>query len=110
MTQKIEAGKGMITKEMEVVAREEEVSPGWVREKISIGRMVIPANRNHPGVNPLGIGEGLRIKVNTNIGTSSDHIDLEEELKKLEGSIQAGTDTVMDLSTGGDIDAIRREI
>ncbi|NWF91526.1 MAG: phosphomethylpyrimidine synthase ThiC [Syntrophaceae bacterium] len=110
MTQKIEAQKGMITKEMEVVAREEGVSSEWLREKIASGRIVIPANRNHRGVKPVGIGEGLRIKVNTNIGTSSDHVDLEEELRKLKVSIEAGTDTVMDLSTGGDIDAIRREI
>ncbi len=110
MTQKMEAQKGIITKEMEMVAREEEVSSEWLREKIASGRIVIPVNRNHPGVKPVGIGEGLRIKVNTNLGTSSDHIDLEEELKKLEVSIQAETDTVMDLSTGGDIEAIRREI
>jgi len=95
---------------MEIVAREEGVSSEWLREKLASGRIVIPVNRNHQGVKPVGIGEGLRIKVNTNIGTSSDHVDLEEELKKLEVSIQAGTDTVMDLSTGGDIDAIRKEI
>ncbi len=100
----------MITKEMKTVAREEGISPAWLREKMGSGRIVIPANRNHGGVKPLGIGEGLRIKVNTNLGTSSDHVDLEEELEKLEVSIQAGTDTVMDLSTGGDIDAIRKEI
>lgn len=110
MTQKIEAQKGIVTKEMEFVAREEGISPEWLREKIASGRIVIPVNRNHRGVKPMGIGEGLRIKVNTNLGTSSDHIDLEEELRKLEVSIQAGTDAVMDLSTGGDIDAIRKEI
>lgn len=110
MTQKIQAQKGIITEEMKRVSQEEGVSPEWLREKIASGRIVIPANRNHKGVKPVGIGEGLRIKVNTNIGTSSDHVDLEEELKKLEVAIQAGTDTVMDLSTGGDIDAIRREI
>jgi len=110
MTQKIQAQKGIITKEMKIVARDEEVSLKWLQEKIVSGRIVIPVNRNHRGVKPVGIGEGLRIKVNTNLGTSSDHVDLEEELKKLEVSIQAGTDTVMDLSTGGDIDAIRKEI
>ena len=110
MTQKIEAQKGIITKEMEIVARDEDVSTEWLRKKIASGRIVIPVNRNHQGVKPVGIGEGLRIKVNTNLGTSSDHVDLEEELKKLRVSIQVGTDTVMDLSTGGDIDAIRREI
>jgi len=110
MTQKIEAQKGIITKEMEIVAKEEGVSSEWLREKLASGRIVIPANRNHRGLKPVGIGEGLRIKVNTNIGTSSDHVDLEEELTKLKVSIEAGTDTVMDLSSGGDIDAIRREI
>ncbi len=110
MTQKTEAQKGIVTKEMEVVAREEGVSQDWLREKVASGRIIIPLNRNHHGVTPLGIGEGLRIKVNTNLGTSQDHIDLEEELKKLEVAIQAGTDTIMDLSTGGDIDTIRREI
>jgi phosphomethylpyrimidine synthase len=110
MTQKIQAEKGIVTKEIKRVAREEGVSSEWLREKVASGRIVIPANPNHRGVKPVGIGEGLRIKVNTNLGTSSDHINLEEELKKLEVSIQAGTDTVMDLSTGGDIDAIRREI
>ena len=95
---------------MEIIAREEDVSPEWLRNKVASGRVVIPVNRKHKGVKPVGIGEGLRIKVNTNLGTSSDHIDLEEELKKLEVSIEAGTDTVMDLSTGGDIDVIRKEI
>jgi len=110
MTQKIKAQEGVITKEMAIVAREEEVSSEWLRENIASGRIVIPANRNHKSLHPIGIGEGLRIKVNTNLGTSSDHIDLEEELKKLKVSIQAGTDTVMDLSTGGDLEAIRGEI
>jgi len=110
MTQKMEAQKGAITQEMERVAREEGVSLERLRENIVSGRVVVPANPNHHGVRPVGIGEGLRIKVNTNLGTSSDHIDIEEELEKLEVSIQAGTDTVMDLSTGGDIDAIRKEI
>ena len=110
MTQRIIAQKGVVTIEMKRVAREEGISPERLREKIASGRVVIPANRNHRGVRPVGIGEGLRIKVNTNLGTSSDHVDLEEELKKLEVSIQAGTDAVMDLSTGGDIDAIRKEI
>ncbi len=110
MTQRMKALKGIVTKEMKAVAREEGVSPEWLREKIAAGKIVIPVNRNHQGVKPLGIGEGLRIKVNTNLGTSSDHVDLEEELEKLRVSIEAGTDAVMDLSTGGDIDAIRKEI
>lgn len=110
MTQRTEALEGRQTLEMEAVSHEEEVSIEWLRERIGLGRIVIPANRNHKGVRPVGIGEGLRIKVNTNLGTSSDHVDLDEELKKLEVAIEAGTDTVMDLSTGGDIPSIRREI
>jgi phosphomethylpyrimidine synthase len=110
MTQRIKARKGIVTKEMEIIAREEGVFPEWLRDKVASGRVIIPANRKHKGVKPIGIGEGLRIKINTNLGTSSDHIDLEDELKKLEVSIQTGTDTVMDLSTGGDIGAIRKEI
>ena len=110
MTQRIKARKGIVTKEMEIIAREEGVLPEWLMEKVASGRVIILANRKHKGVKPIGIGEGLRIKVNTNLGTSSDHIDLDEELKKLEVSIQAGTDTVMDLSTGGDIAAIRKEV
>ena len=75
MTQRVKALKGIVTKEMKTVAREEGVSSEWLREKIASGRIVIPANRNHRGEKPLGIGEGLRIKVNTNLGTSSDHVD-----------------------------------
>lgn len=110
MTQRTDAQRGVITKEMKRVALEEGVSPEWLREKVASGRIAIPANRNHKGVKAIGIGEGLRIKVNTNLGTSSDRSDLKEELKKLKVSIDAGTDTVMDLSTGGDISAIRAEI
>jgi len=110
MTQRTKARKGMVTKEMEIVAKEEGVLPEWLMEKVASGRVIVPANRKHKGVKPIGIGEGLQIKVNTNLGTSSDHIDLDEELEKLEVSIRAGTDTVMDLSTGGDIAAIRKEV
>jgi phosphomethylpyrimidine synthase len=110
MTQITEARKGILTKEMKKVALEEGVSSEWLREKVASGRIVIPTNRNHRRVKAVGIGEGLRIKVNTNLGTSSDHSDLEEELTKLRVSIEAGTDTVMDLSTGGEISAIRAEI
>jgi len=110
MGQRIKAHKGIVTKEMEMIAIEEGISLEWLRNKVACGRVVIPVNRKHKGIKPVGIGEGLRIKVNANLGTSSDHIDLEEELKKLEVSIRTGADTVMDLSTGGEIDTIRKEI
>jgi phosphomethylpyrimidine synthase len=95
---------------MKYVAKKERIDPSYLGEMVGQGRVVIPANRNHKNLDPCGIGEGLSIKVNSNIGTSSDHIDLEEEMDKLEASVEAGADTVMDLSTGGDIDLIRRKI
>lgn len=110
MTQISDARAGKITPEMKSVAEKEKVDPGWLRDKIAEGRIVIPANRNHKGLVPCGVGEGLLIKVNANIGTSSDKVDLEEELAKLEVSISAGADTVMDLSTGGDINLCRGRI
>jgi len=110
MTQMIKARKRSTTAEMRRVARQEHVAVDVLRERVAEGRAVIPANRHHRHLRAIGIGEGLRIKVNTNLGTSPNHVDLKEELKKLEVSLAAGTDTVMDLSTGGDIDEIRREI
>jgi phosphomethylpyrimidine synthase len=77
---------------------------------IAEGSIVIPVNISHKGVNPCGIGKGLRTKVNANIGTSSDYGDVNTELEKLRASEEALSDTVMDLSTGGDINAIRRAI
>ena len=105
MTQIKKARSGMITPEMKIVAEKEQVAPEWLRDQIAKGRIVIPANVRHSRLSPVGIGEGLFIKVNANIGTSSDHAIFEEELEKLRVSIEAGADAVMDLSTAGDIDA-----
>ncbi len=110
MTQLEKARKGIITPEMKTVAEKEQVDPSWLRDQVARGRVVITANPRHDGLVPCGIGEGLFIKVNANIGTSSDRAVLEEELAKLRVSIEAGADTVMDLSTGGDLDASRRAI
>jgi phosphomethylpyrimidine synthase len=110
MTQLRRAREGVLTSEIKSVAEKERVDPSDLGERVAQGRVVIPANKNHRSLEPCGIGEGLLIKVNSNIGTSSDHIDLEEEMAKLEVSIEAGADTVMDLSTGGDVDQIRRRI
>jgi phosphomethylpyrimidine synthase len=110
MTQLAKARAGIATPEMKIVAEKEGVEVVWLREKIAEGRVVIPANVNHVGLEPCGVGEGLLIKVNSNIGTSSDRAVIEEELEKLKVSIEAGADTVMDLSTGGDIDRCRRMI
>ena len=110
MTQLEAARKGIITKEMEFVAREEDISSDELMELIKRGRVIIPKNINHEGCKPTGIGKKLKTKVNTNLGTSSDVVDSGEELEKLKVALKVKTDTVMDLSTGGDLDEIRKMI
>jgi len=105
------AGSGKITKEMKITAKKEGVDSEYIRESIAEGVIVIPYNKKHKSLEVLsGIGRGLRTKVNANIGTSPEHVSLEKEIEKLDAAIKAGTDTVMDLSIGGDIDKIRRTI
>jgi phosphomethylpyrimidine synthase len=110
MTQLEAARKGIITPQMEAVAGAEGLDAGFIRDGVARGVIVIPANRNHTSLVPCGIGQGLSTKVNANIGTSSDYGDIDSEMAKLRVAIEAGADSVMDLSTGGDISAIRREI
>jgi phosphomethylpyrimidine synthase len=110
MTQLVAARKGIITREMKQVAAYEKLEVEYIREGLAQGTIVIPANINHKNLTPFGIGKGLSTKVNANIGTSSDHGNIKTELEKLEVTIQSGAHTVMDLSTGGDIPAIRRAI
>ena len=110
MSQLRKARDGVLTPEMEYIAAKEGIDPSYLGELVAQGRVVVLANKNHRDFHTCGIGEGLLIKVNSNIGTSSDHIDVEEELDKLKVSMDAGADTVMDLSTGGDLDLIRRKI
>jgi len=110
MTQLAKARAGITTPEMESVARKEHVDAVWLRERIAEGRVVIPSNVNHRLPESCGVGEGLLIKVNANIGTSADRAIIEEELQKLKVAVEAGADTVMDLSTGGDISSIRRMV
>jgi phosphomethylpyrimidine synthase len=110
MTQLAKARAGITTPEMQAVAQKEQVDVRWLRDKIAEGRVVIPANIKHEGLLPCGIGEGLFIKVNANIGTSSDKADIDDELAKLRAAIEAGSDSVMDLSTGNDMDACRRQV
>ena len=97
------------TKETRAVARKEGLAPEMVSRGVASGRIVIPANPVH-APQPCGIGEGLTVKVNVNLGTSKDHVDIEEELEKARIAAKYGADTLMDLSTGGDIDSIRRAI
>lgn len=101
------ARKGVITEEMAHVAKVERVDAELVRDELAAGHLVIPANIRHVSLEPMGIGMALRCKVNANIGNSQVTGSIESELEKLRVSVQYGADTVMDLSTGGDIDAIR---
>ncbi|MDD4169383.1 MAG: phosphomethylpyrimidine synthase ThiC [Desulfotomaculaceae bacterium] len=110
MTQLLTALEGTISNEMRQVAKDENTSPDFIRAQIATGKVVIPANINHKSLIPKGIGEGLKVKINTNIGTSEDRCSYEDELLKLKVSIKAGTDAVMDLSIGGSLDQTRREI
>jgi len=110
MTQLELAREGTMSPQMELVARREGVDAEFVRQGVANGTIVVPANINHENLAPCGIGQGLKTKVNANIGTSSDFCDVASELEKLRVAIEAGADTVMDLSTGGDISAIRRAI
>ncbi|MEA3368040.1 MAG: phosphomethylpyrimidine synthase ThiC, partial [Planctomycetota bacterium] len=92
------------------MASTEGVDPDTVRRRVADGRLVIPKNKNRAASGVVGIGQGLRVKVNANLGTSPDYADVEMELAKVKAAADAGADTVMDLSTGGDVPAIRRRL
>jgi phosphomethylpyrimidine synthase len=104
------ARQGQITEEMQFVAQREHLPAPLIREEVAAGRMIIPANINHPELEPMGIGVASLCKINANIGNSAVTSNIEEELKKLHTAVHYGADTVMDLSTGGDIHEIREAI
>lgn len=112
MTQIDAACHDIVTSEMKVVAQKEGIDPEFVRSEIARGRMIIPANKVHlkKGLEPMGIGLACRCKINANIGNSAVTSEIDGELSKLELAVKFGADTVMDLSTGGNIDAIRQAI
>ncbi len=110
MTQLREAKAGNITQEIRRVAREESISVDKLLRRVAAGRAVILRNVLRENSKPVGVGEGLRVKVNANIGTSPDRIKVDEELKKARVAVEYGADTIMDLSTGGDLDAIREKM
>ncbi|MBI3404781.1 MAG: phosphomethylpyrimidine synthase ThiC, partial [Acidobacteria bacterium] len=101
---------GIVTEEMEYVARREKIEPELVRSEIARGRAIIPSNVNHRNLEPMGIGIAFKCKINANIGNSSVTSHVDEELKKLHNAVHLGSDTVMDLSTGGAIPEIRKAI
>ncbi|MCL2660867.1 MAG: phosphomethylpyrimidine synthase ThiC, partial [Acidobacteriaceae bacterium] len=110
MSQMHFARKGLVTEEMAFVAQREKLSPELVRNEIAAGRMIIPANINHVELEPMAIGVESLCKINANIGNSAIVENVEDELRKLHTAVHHGADTVMDLSTGGDIPLIREAI
>jgi phosphomethylpyrimidine synthase len=104
------ARRGVITEDMQYVANREKVAAELIRDEVARGRMIIPANINHPELEPMCIGVESLCKINANIGNSAVTSDVAEELKKLHTAVHYGADTVMDLSTGGDIHLIREAI
>ena len=109
-TQMYYAKKGVITPEMNYVAQVEMLDPELVRSEVAAGKMIIPANIHHENLLPMAIGREAKTKINANIGNSSLSSDIDAELEKLQICLKYGADTVMDLSTGGDLDAIRSAI
>src|SRR5947209_6068895 len=110
VTQMHYARKGILTEEMEYVAKRENLSPELIRSEVARGRMIIPANIHHRSLEPMAIGVASKCKINANIGNSATTSNIDEELDKLRYCVRFGADTVMDLSTGGDIPLIRRAI
>src|SRR5262245_44492920 len=112
MTQLEAARKGEITEAMRFDAQREELDAELIRDETARGRMVIPANTVHLNkkLEPMAIGVASKCKINANIGNSSVTSKVADELEKLHTAVHLGADTVMDLSTGGDIDAIRQAI
>ena len=104
------AREGIITKAMQHVAEGEGFTPEAICDKVAMGEVVIPNNPNRPLQKAVGIGMGLRTKINASIGTSSDIHDIELEKRKAIIAEKEGADTLMELSTGGDLDKIRREV
>jgi len=110
MTQREAAIAGRITPEMAQAAQAEGLAPEFIREGLVTGTLAVPANPRHQGLQPAAIGRGVRVKINANIGTSPHDINLEKEQAKLAAALEYGAHAVMDLSTGGDLDAIRRAL
>lgn len=110
MTQLLNARNGKLTDELITVAEKENINPNLLMEKVADGKVVILKNINHKNVIPTGVGEGLTIKINANIGTSHQRSSMQEELEKLDLVVKTGADAVMDLSTGANVDETRKKI
>lgn len=109
-TQMDAAKKGIVTKEMEIVAEKENIDVEILRKKIGEGKIVIPANKKHSSLIPEGIGEGLRTKINVNLGISRDCPDVDKELEKVKNAIDMNVEAIMDLSSFGKTEEFRRRL
>ncbi len=109
-TQMDAARKGILTAEMEIVARNELIEPNKLRLLVGEGKVVIPANKNHCSLEPCGIGEGLKTKINVNLGISKDCCSIETELEKVQKAIELKADAIMDLSCYGKTEEFRRRL
>ena len=109
-TQMDAAKKGIITKEMKVVAEYEGIDVEVIRGLAAEGKVVIPANKNHTRLRPYGIGAKLKTKINVNLGTSRDCLDLDMEMEKVNESIRLGAESIMDLSSFGDTRKFRKKL
>lgn len=110
VTQMHYAKKGIITPEMEFIAIREQMDPEFVRQEVAAGRAIIPANINHPELEPMIIGRNFHVKINANIGNSAIGSSIEEEVEKMTWATRWGADTIMDLSTGKNIHTTREWI
>jgi phosphomethylpyrimidine synthase len=109
-TQMYYARQGVVTQEMEYIAKREHVTGELIRSEVARGRMIIPANIHHTNLEPMCIGVASSCKINANIGNSATTSNIDEEVEKLNYAVKYGADTIMDLSTGGDIPRIRKAI
>lgn len=109
-TQMDAARKGIVTGEMEAVARKEQVDAAHLRQLVAEGKVVIPANKSHASLDPCGIGQGLTTKINVNLGVSKDCYNIEKELEKVRWSIKLKADAIMDLSCYGKTEEFRRKL
>lgn len=110
MTQLIKARQGIITPEVERLAKVEGLKAEELAEKVAQGRVVILKNKQRKNSIAIAVGEGLRTKVNANVGTSPDCVDFTDELHKIDVAVAAGADAIMELSIGGDVDAFHRKV
>ncbi|KGK87731.1 phosphomethylpyrimidine synthase ThiC [Clostridium sp. HMP27] len=109
-TQMDAAKKGIITKEMEIVAKKENMHIEVLKKLIAEGKVAIPANKNHKSIDPEGIGEGLRTKINVNLGISKDCCDIDEEMKKVQLALDMKAEAIMDLSSFGKTEEFRQRL